>query len=186
MTLDNICLEYGTYGKGDHREPAILFSRQGGDRVSDFLYKEHRILKGKPRSFSGLPESYGDKTQCSTLVVVLQEKASPIRLELSYTTFDHSDVIVRKAALTNDSNESIDVQRFASLQLDLPRCSWDLVTFDGAWARERYRHVAPLRPGTHVNDSKSGSSSARHNPCIFLTEHDGREGDGDCIGCNLV
>ena len=186
LTMDNICLEYGTFGKGDHRESAILFSRTNGDRVSDFLYKEHRILKGKPRSFSGLPESHGEKGQCSTLVVVLQEKALPIRLELSYTTFDHSDVLVRKAALTNDSGQTIELQRFASMQLDLPHSSYDLITFDGAWARERFRHTAPLRPGIHVNDSKTGSSSSRHNPCVFLKAHQGTEDQGDCFGSNLV
>ncbi len=186
LTLDNICLEYSGYGKGDHREPAILFSRAQGDRVADFLYKEHRIIKGKPRSFSGLPESYGDKTHCTTLIIVLVEKSGGLRLELTYTTFDGSDVIVRRSAITNDTGETVVLQRLASLQLDLPRSTYDLVTFDGAWARERYRSVFPLRPGVHVNDSKSGTSSSRHNPCVFLTARKTNENQGDCYGCNLV
>ena len=186
LTLDNICLEYSGYGKGDFREPPILFSRPNGDRVSDFLYKEHRIIKGKPRAFSGLPESYGDKNQCTTLIVVLLEKASSIRLELSFTTFDHADTIVRKVAITNDSNETIDLKRLASLQLDLPSSRYDLVTFDGAWARERYRSTHTLRPGVHVNDSKTGTSSSRHNPCIFLVSDASDESHGDCFGCNLL
>ena len=186
LTLDNICLEFSGYGKGDFREPPLLFSRQNGDRVADFLYKEHRILKGKPRSFSGLPESYGDKNSCTTLIVVLLEKSSALRLELSYSTFDHADVITRKTALTNDSGETIDIQRFASAQLDLHSSAYHLVTFDGAWARERYRTTSPLRPGVHVNDSKSGVSSSRHNPCIFLVSDPEDDGHGDCFGCNLV
>lgn len=186
LTLDNICLEYSGYGKGDFREPPLLFSRQNGDRVADFLYKEHRILKGKPRSFSGLPESYGDKNQCTTLVVVLLEKSSALRLELYYSTFDHADVITRKTALTNDTGETIDIQRFASAQLDLHNSAYHLVTFDGAWARERYRTASPLRPGIHVNDSKSGVSSSRHNPCIFLVSDPKDDSHGDCFGCNLV
>ncbi|NCC90047.1 MAG: alpha-galactosidase, partial [Spirochaetia bacterium] len=39
----------------------------------------------------------------------------------------------------------------------------------------------PLGPGIVINDSKSGASSAEHNPCIFLTKE-----DGECIGMNLV
>jgi alpha-galactosidase len=182
LTLDNICLEYSSYGKGDFREPPILFSRQNGDRIADFHYKEHRIIKGKPRSFSGLPESYGDKNQCMTLIVVLKERVSALRLELSYTTFDQADVIVRKASLTND----ITLQRFSSLQLDLPTSDYSLVTFDGAWARERYRTAHRLRSGIHVNDSKTGVSSSRHNPCLFLTTNEDNDNQGDCYGCNLI
>jgi alpha-galactosidase len=186
LTLDNICLEYSSYGKGDFREPPILFSRQNGDRIADFHYKEHRIIKGKPRSFSGLPESYGDKNQCMTLIVVLKERVSALRLELSYTTFDQADVIVRKASLTNDMGETITLQRFSSLQLDLPTSDYSLVTFDGAWARERYRTAHRLRSGIHVNDSKTGVSSSRHNPCLFLTTNEDNDNQGDCYGCNLI
>ena len=186
LTLDNLCLEYATFGKGDHREPALLFASPEGDRVSDFIYREHRIIKGKPRSFSGLPESYGDKNQCTTLIMVLQERSTAVRLQLMYTTFDHCDVIVRKSSLTNDLSESIDIERFASMQLDLPTSEYELVTFDGAWARERYRTAQPLRPGIHVNDAKSGVSSSRHNPCIFLTTQAENDTQGDCYGCNLV
>lgn len=186
LTLDNICLEYATYGKGDYREPALLFSSPEGDRVADFIYREHRIIKGKPRSFSGLPESYGDKNQCTTLIIVLQERSTSVRLQLTYTTFDHCDVIVRKSSLTNDLSESIDIERFASMQLDLPTSEYSLVTFDGAWARERYRTAQSLRPGIHVNDAKTGVSSSRHNPCIFLTSQPETDSQGDCYGCNLV
>lgn len=186
LTLDNICLEYSSYGKGDFREPPILFSRQNGDRIADFHYKEYRIIKGKPRSFSGLPESYGDKNQCMTLIVVLKERVSALRLELSYTTFDQADVIVRKASLTNDMGETIILQRFSSLQLDLPTSDYSLVTFDGAWARERYRTAQRLRSGIHVNDSKTGVSSSRHNPCLFLTTNEDNDNQGDCYGCNLI
>lgn len=186
LTLDNICLEYSSFGKGDYRESPVLFTRKNGDRVADFLYREHRIIKGKPRTFSGLPESYGDYTHCTTLVVVLQEKSSALRLELSYTTFDHADVITRRASLANDTGETIVLEKLSSLQLDFPDDRYHLVTFDGTWARERYRTIKPLAPGIQVNDSKTGVSSSRHNPCLFLVSHPEDESSGDCYGCNLI
>jgi alpha-galactosidase len=121
-----------------------------------------------------------------TLIVVLKERVSALRLELSYTTFDQADVIVRKASLTNDMGETITLQRFSSLQLDLPTSDYSLVTFDGAWARERYRTAHRLRSGIHVNDSKTGVSSSRHNPCLFLTTNEDNDNQGDCYGCNLI
>ncbi len=186
LTLDNLCLEYSSYGKGDYRESPILYSLPDGSRIADFVYKEHRIIKGKPRSFSGLPESYGDTSQCMTLIVVLTEKVSALRLELTYTTFEHADVLTRRATLTNETSSTIDLQRLASLQLDLPTSNYELVTFDGAWARERTRTTQPLRPGVHSNGSKTGVSSSRHNPCVFLVAEASNESQGDCYGCNLI
>ena len=66
--------------------------------VGDFVYREHRIIKGKPRSFANLPDSYGDNQECTTLVVVLYEKHTLLRLELTYTTFDKANVITRRAS----------------------------------------------------------------------------------------
>ncbi len=186
LSLDNMCLEYSTYGKGDFRESQVVFSRKNGDRVADFLYREHRVIKGKPRTFSGLPESYGDNTECTTLVVVLIEKALKIKLELIYTVFDACDIITRKVALLNDSDEAISLERLFSYQLDLPKSSYDLVTFDGSWARERFRNERKLLPGIIVNDSKTGMSSSRHNPCIFLKQSGKGESEGDCYGSNLI
>jgi len=186
LFLENLCMEYSSFGKGDFRESAVIFSRSNGDRIADFIYTGHRILKGKPRSFSGLAESYGDHSQCSTLVIVLADKISPVKLELYYTVFDQCDVIVRRSTLTNGDQQPITIERLASLQLDVFTSDYDLVTFDGAWARERYRTTRPLSSGIYVNDSKTGTSSNRHNPCIFLVEQGANESNGDCIGCNLV
>lgn len=182
LSLNNLSLEYSGYGKGDFREPAVLFEYGNGERVNDFVYKEHRILQGKPRSFSGLPYSYGDKNSCSTLIITLVEKTLPIRIELSYTTFDHCDVIVRKSAIINDMQESISLGRIASLQLDLPNSDYNLITFDGPWGRENQQTNQRLRSGIHLHDSKSGSSSSNHNPALFLTTPTGSE----CYGCNLI
>ncbi|MGI6432376.1 MAG: alpha-galactosidase [Sphaerochaetaceae bacterium] len=186
LSLDALSLEYSTYGKGDYREPSILFSYNQGDRISDFTFKEYRLLKGKPRSFSGLPESYGDKEECSTLIVVLQEKTLPIRIELSYTTFDSCNVIVRKSAIINETGKDIELLRLGSLQLDLPDADYNLITFDGSWGKERQRTTGKLRPGVHLNDSKTGLSSSAHNPLVFLSRLGSTESNGDCYGCNLV
>ncbi|HPB42187.1 MAG TPA: alpha-galactosidase, partial [Sphaerochaeta sp.] len=65
-------------------------------------------------------------------------------------------------------------------QVDLEG-SWELITFDGAWGRERYVNRRELKPGIYINDSKKGVSSADHNPAIFLTNE-----ENECVGFNLV
>ena len=173
LFFNNLCMEYSTMGKGDYRESSIDISYSRGMQTLDFIVKSYRILPGKPRIFSGMPESYGDKTTCTTLEVMLKEACLPLRLALTYTVFEDSNVITRRATLYNDSNEEVTIKNLASAQLDLDTDDWKLVTFDGAWSRERYMHERPLAPGIMVNDSKSGLSSAEHNPCIFLTKDNG-------------
>lgn len=181
LFFNNLCMEYSTMGKGDYRESLVDISYSRGMQTLDFIVKSYRILPGKPRTFSGLPESYGDKTTCTTLEVMLKEACLPLRLALTYTVFEDSNVITRRATLYNDSNEEITIKNLASAQLDLDTDDWKLVTFDGAWSRERYTHERPLAPGIMINDSKSGVSSADHNPCIFLTKE-----NGETIGMNLI
>ncbi|MBJ2355006.1 alpha-galactosidase [Sphaerochaeta sp. S2] len=181
LFFNNLCMEYSTMGKGDYRESSIDISYSRGMQTLDFIVKSYRILPGKPRTFSGMPESYGDKTTCTTLEVMLKEACLPLRLALTYTVFEDSNVITRRATLYNDSNEEVTIKNLASAQLDLDTDDWKLVTFDGAWSRERYMHERPLAPGIMINDSKSGVSSADHNPCIFLTKE-----NGETIGMNLI
>ena len=151
-----------------------------GLRTLDFTLQSFRILKGKPRLFGGLVESYGDHEQCTTLEITLREKLLPLRILLTYTTFEDTDVITRRTTLHNDGQESVVIRNLASAQVDLEG-SWELVTFDGAWGRERYVNRRELKPGIYINDSKKGVSSADHNPAIFLTNE-----ENECVGFNLV
>jgi alpha-galactosidase len=186
-TLDNICLESSALGKGDYREPSVVVRMPDGQLSSDFTYAEHRIIQGKPRSFSGLPESYTDKGDTAmTLIVTTEDKSTNLRLEHYYTTFDSSDVIVRKMALVNNSQEEVTIERLMSLQLDIDRPRLQLTTFDGAWGRERYRHTREISEGIHINDSKSGVSSSKHNPFIMVSDSQSNENSGEVYGFNLI
>jgi len=184
--LEIVKQEISTPGKGDYRESAIELSYNDGMDTLDFIYSSHQILKGKSSIFTGLPQSYGDNTICDTLRITLKEKELKLRLILTYTTFNDCDVITRKATLYNDSPAEITIQNLASLQLDLDDSDWDLTTFDGAWARERHINRRPLTTGILINDSKSGVSSADHNPCIFLSRKDCNELHGECLATNLI
>jgi alpha-galactosidase len=67
-------------------------------------------------------------------------------MALTYTVFEDSDVITRRATIYNDGTNSVRIKGLASAQLDLDADDWNLVTFDGAWARERYMNERPLLP----------------------------------------
>ena len=181
--LDNICLEYSSYGKGDYREPAIRLQSDDGCFISDFKFSDFRITDGKPE-LAGLPSSYGD--DCQTLTLILEDKALGAKLELNYTAFSACNVIARSANLINESQNSIKIHSIMSSQLDLPKGKYVMMTFDGTWLRERCKSEKELVSGEYSVGSITGISSNRHNPFFVVRRDDCTEQNGECYGFNLV
>ncbi len=186
MFLETTCLETSTPGKGDYRSPSVVVQYGKGLQTLDFVYKAHRIIKGKPSRFEHFAESYANEDEATTLEIQLEDKVIPIILQLNYTVFFNCDTIVRSCTLTNKTTSSVLIQNIASLQMDFADTNWNVVSFDGAWARERLISRQKLRPGKLEISSRTGVSSASHNPCIFLERPDCSLNHGDCYAFNLI
>ncbi|NCD04780.1 MAG: alpha-galactosidase [Spirochaetia bacterium] len=186
LNLGLIKQEVSTPGKGDYRESFANISYNGGMNTLDFLYVSDEITNAKPKTFSSIPESYGNRDECDTLKVTLKDKILDIKLVLTYGVFTNCDVISRKAELYNYANKNITIESLYSLQLDIDESDFDLITFDGAWARERHINKREIKPGIVINDSKVGTSSAQHNPLIYLCEKNCSELNGKCYATNLI
>ncbi len=186
LNLGLIKQEVSTPGKGDYRESFAKISYNGGMTTLDFVFQSFEINNAKPKTFSSLPESYGSRDECDTLKITLKDKELDIKLILTYGVFHKCDVITRKAELYNFAQKNITIESLYSLQLDIDDSNFELTTFDGAWARERHIHKKPLMEGIYINDSKTGASSASHNPLIYLSERGCDEFNGKCYATNLI
>ncbi len=183
--LDDQCLAYSSLGKGDFREPMLELVFPDGSSTSDFVYRSHRAYPGRP-GIPGLPSALGDETNALTHEVTLRDEAGALTLTLFICAYPACDVITRFAMLKNDGSAPVRIQRLMSAQLDLPGGPWRFITFDGCWAHERERNERPLVPGVYVNDSKTGHSSARHNPFVMLAREGCDEERGECYATNLI
>lgn len=181
LNLQSLCLEYSTTGKGDCREPSILIEKENGSFVNDFLFSQARYIDNF--TIEGLPTSFG---KSKTLQVTCIDEGAKLTLDLFYSVFDDCDVIVKSAKLTNNGEQTVNIRKFASNQLDLPFADLSMQTLDGAWAKERYIHVRPLSQGITSIDSKHGASSATHNPYVLLKRKNADLNCGDCYGFNLI
>ena len=187
MFLETACLETSTPGKGDFRSPAVIVEYSDGMTTLDFTYQGHRRVNGKPPLPNTLAQSYSENPEDSTTVQIqMADKKLPIYLQMNYTVFKDCDVIVRSCIITNRTRENIVIRNIASLQLDLPDANWDVVTFDGAWARERSISRRLLENGAIEISSSCGVSSAFHNPAIFLERPDCTINRGECYCFNLI
>jgi alpha-galactosidase len=73
FSLEDVCLEMSSYGKGDIREPFIEVIHKDGSYTSDFLFEKAEITRGK-EAFETLPGSYCENGQVITFVSLLQIK----------------------------------------------------------------------------------------------------------------
>lgn len=186
FSMEHIRQEYGLYGTSDFRHPAVEVLQENGSRISNFIYKGHEIMDGKP-ALDGLPATYTESPQeAQTLLLQLEDPLTHIGLTLLYTIFARGGILARSARLTNHGAHSVRLTRAMSLCLDLPDCDWEWMQFSGAWARERHPKIRWLAQGITAVDSLRGHSSHNHNPFVILKRHGADETQGEVIGCSLV
>ena len=126
--------------------------------TTDFKFVKADVTNVKP-TLNGLPSSYGES---QTQTVVLEDKAIGVFLNLFYTVFEDADVITRSVRVVNSGKEKVTHTNIMSAQIDLPPADYTMVTFDGTWARERYKHEKELSQGEFSVGSIAGSCSNRH------------------------
>ena len=186
FSLNLVRLEYPVYGSSDFRRPAVEVRQSNGSTISDFVYKSHRITRGKS-ALPGLPATYTEaEEEAETLTVTLKDALTGVEAELSYTIFAAHPAIARSARLTNKGGEAVHLRRAMSLCLDLPECGYEWLQLSGAWARERHIVRRPLAPGLTAVDSVRGCSSHEQNPFAALLRPGAGEEQGEVLGISLV
>lgn len=189
ISLDTLPQEFPTYGSSDFRQPALeVFQPRTGSRILALRHASHRIEPGKP-ALEGLPATRVENpADAETLVLVLEDPAIGLRVELLYTVFSAHPVVTRSARIVNTGGDTLELRRALSASLDFNPLFADhkFVQLSGAWARERDAHVSGLRPGIVAVDSRRGTSSHQQNPFFALAEHGWDEERGSVYGFNLV
>ncbi|MDD3999507.1 MAG: alpha-galactosidase [Bacilli bacterium] len=178
--MDILELEYSSTGIGDYRETAINLFNQDSGYSSSFKYQSYQILK---TDSSTLPASYGEN---EVLLINLFDEVNKLKLELFYKIYSDVDVISRYAKLSNLGDNTFVLNRLSSLQLDFLNEEYLMMTFEGAWAKERHLKEKELISGIYINDSKTGGSSNRRNPLVILRKKNTGEDNGACLGLNMV
>ncbi len=178
--------EYPDYGTGDYRQGAIEILQQNGSRITNFIFKDYSLRKGKP-SLEGLPATYTEsEEEAETLTLLVADELTGVEVSLSYTLFSGCGVIARSARITNTGKDPVTLTRAMSLSLDLPDCDYDWMQFSGSWARERYPFTHHLETGIHAIESLRGHSSHQQNPFVILKRPNTDEDQGEAMGACLI
>lgn len=185
ISLEDMPLEFSSYGKGDIKEPFMEITHDDGSSTSDFLYTSHRICSGREKS-ALLPGSYGTDSEVETLEITLTDKEYGLLLYLSYYVYEEDDVICRRARLSNNSSCAVTVKRLLSNSLTLFGTHYEVTSFHGTWGREMQRQTTLLNAGKYVVSSHCGTSGSRANPLFFVSGQGATEDSGEVYGFNLI
>lgn len=109
-----------------------------------------------------------------TLMLALQDRAYPLRVELFYRVFDDTDVLERWARLiVSDESRAIVVHRAFSANWWLPeQGDWRLSFLHGGWGNETQLERRALGSDKHVLESRRGTTSHQFQP-FFALDADG-------------
>ena len=174
-------------GLGDFRVPGLVVEAADGSQVVEPRYVTHRILPGKPPLPGLLPGTYvEDDAEADTLEIDLRDEPTGLAITLTLSIFRDQPIVARSVHLKNFGGAKVVVRTAMSATLELPDDDWNLLTFSGAWARERFPVDRPLVPGRQGVGSLRGGSGNEHNPSLVLRRPATTEAAGDCWGIVLA
>jgi len=183
--LDTLPMEFSTHGVGDFRESCISVKTKAGHTACSLSYVSHKIYKGKP-VLEGLPATFGNEGECTTLELECEDKTLNLRTILVYTVFETLDAITRSVRVINDSKDTIHITKVLSTCLDMDNKDFDMITLHGLWAKERMISRRRITAGKQLISSSRGESSHQENPFMAILEHNANEDKGEVYGLNFV
>lgn len=182
---DSFPFEYPTYGVGDYRDACLQIKSLEGHSAVSLTYDSHEIFKGK-KELAGMPSTYGNEEECTTLEIACIDKVLSIKVILSYTVFEEYDVITRSVKIHNTSKEAVILEKVLSACLELDGMDYDMITLHGSWARERHIQRRGIAYGKQSASSIRGESSHQDNPFLAVLERKASEDYGEVYGLNFV
>lgn len=179
--IDRMGLEFSAPYRGDSRSSATVLS-VGNESMTDFVYSHADENPELIDMAMPIPKNYDE-----TLRVTLKDKLHDgLLLELWYFVYEKSDVIARFMRITNNTYDEIVISKAMSAQYDINGDSREIMTFQGAWGRERMPKCTTLECGKFTAGSYSGMSSAECNPFFIVKDRLASEFFGEAYGFNLI
>lgn len=185
--LDAAPFEYPTGGIGDFREHCLEIRAEKGHNAVEIGYVGHRIIQGKEK-LEGLPATFGDAKDCTSLVIEMEDKVLGLKVELQYTAYEKVDAITRSVRITNTGTKEnvIFLTKVLSACLDMDNKECSLLTLHGSWARERRMQYRKIGHGRQGVASERGETSHQDHSFIGLTTPNITQTEGEVVGMHFV
>ena len=183
--MDNIPLEYPTFGIGDFRDHCLEIEDANGHHACSLSYESHRIYHGKPK-IPSLPATFAEEKDCTTLELSCKDHILNLNIVLRYSVYEDLDVISKSVIVANQAVTPIYLKRILSGSLEFFGWDYDIVTLHGSWAKECQFYRVPVTANKVITESIRGETSAQSSPMMAILSKDATEDYGEVYGMNLV
>lgn len=183
FSLDTQRQILGQHGLGDFRTPSLQIQHDQ-TAVTDFRFVEARIIRGGVESL-GLPNPHSQE-KSETLALVLEDKVAHLRLILYYTSFEGYSTITSFSKLENKGSVPVVINKNLSFMADLPAGEYDVLTLQGAYAREKTVRRQAVTQGIFSISSTRGASGHAQTPALILCDHETTEDAGNALALQLI
>ncbi len=180
---DTMPCEVSFFGSGDFRATSLRINSDGTG-VTDFDYCSYKIYAGRA-PLDGLSEARADENT-QTLEIKMKDSVSGCILTLFYTVYPDKDIIGRYMKVENKGKKAVKIENCMSLELTLPRCDLDMISFYGRHPFEVNLQRVPLHHGSQSVFSRRGATSHQYNPLFALCAPKATEESGEVYGFNFI
>ncbi|WP_274641491.1 alpha-galactosidase [Streptococcus equinus] len=174
---------FGVHGFGDFRQPSLKIAHANNE-LTQFKLTSSEILRGAKEA-TGLPNPHSAE-DAETLVLTLEDKVAALELKLYYTAYADCSTISTHAEVRNLSDKAVVINRALSTMLDVPASDYDVVTLQGAYAREKTVRRQKVEQGIFTVASNRGASGHSHTPAMILCDHTATEDAGQALALQLL
>lgn len=183
--VDCLPVEYSTDGLGDFRETSIRVKDMGGHYGLDCGYVSHKITKGKEK-LAGMPATFGEESQVSSLVVTCKDPDNGMVLRLKYSAFSDVDAITRSVEVVNKGKKPVYLEKVMSLSLDMDNQDFEALTLNGSWGREKHMVRRSLSTGAFRTEGKKGGNCHQDHGFMAVMSKGADETTGNVYGFHFV
>lgn len=182
---DSFPTEYSTHGIGDFREDCLAVETESGHTAVKLSYISHEIYGGK-KKLPGLPATFGEEGECTTLELLCLDEILGLEVTLLYTVFENVDAVTRSVVVKNNGRKSCYLTKVLSLCLDMDNQDFDLITLHGSWARERHIQRRKIGFGKQGAASVRGESGHQDHPFMAVLGKEAGQESGEVYGFNFI
>lgn len=173
----------GLHGLGDFRQSSLKI-QHGVSDVTRFEFSKAEVVEGMSLE-SKLPYPHSLEN-AETLIFTLVDKVANLELKLYYTVVEDNNTIVTYSEVINRSEQAVVIHRALSTMADVPARDYDVVTLQGAYAREKTVRRQRVEQGIFKVSSNRGASGHAQTPALILCDHEASEGAGEALGFQLM
>ncbi len=183
--LDALPTEYSGHGVGDFRESSVRVRDKNGNSGVQLTYLSHEIYKGK-KPLEGLPATFGNEKEVTTLVITCEDRVLGLTARLSYSVFEDTDAIARSVCFENQGGDALYLEKAMSGCLDMDNRDFEALTLHGGWARERRMERRKLGHGRFSVSTLRGETSHQEHPFLALLTPGTTQESGEVYAFHFV